>query len=222
MTSRARPVRTRVAEHPGVAGRREELTRLVGALRRLNAACATRRASAHTTDELAAAVHRIAEQLEAFPLEPIVPAGLEIDSQELHERTLFDPVIGLLSPLAVPVTISREAPGAVGRATFREEHEGPPGCVHGGWLAASFDMVLHAANRFGGHEGPTRRLELRYRRPTRLREEVRFEASLERVSDGAAIVRGSALQAGESTVEAVAEFRILEDQGWRGIGDPRP
>jgi hypothetical protein len=50
---------------------------------------------------------------------------------------------------------------------------------------------------------------------------VRFEASLERVSDGTAIVRGSALQAGESTVEAVGEFRILEDQGWRDIGDRR-
>jgi acyl-coenzyme A thioesterase PaaI-like protein len=218
MTSRARE---RVAEHPGVAGRRDELTRLVEALRRVNAACATRRASPRSTDELAKVLHRVAEELEAFPLEPVVPAQLEIDSNDLHERTPFDPVIGRMSPLAVPVIVSREPPGAVGRATFREEHEGPPGCVHGGWLAASFDMVLHAANRFAGYQGPTRRLELRYRRPTRLREEVRFEASLESVSEEAAIVRGRAQQRGESTVEAIGEFRILTDQGWRSIGDRR-
>jgi len=214
--------RTRVAEHPGVAGRRDELTRLVEALRRVNAACATRRASARATGEVALVLSRVAEELEAFPLEAIVPAQLEIDSEELHERTLFDPVIGLLNPLAVPVVVTREPPGALGRATFRDEHEGPPGCVHGGWLAASFDMVLHAANRFAGHQGPTRRLELRYRRPTRLGEEVRFEACLESISAETAIVRGRAQQRGESTIEAVAEFRILADQGWREIGDRSP
>jgi acyl-coenzyme A thioesterase PaaI-like protein len=205
-----------------VAGRRGELTRLVEALRRVNAACATRRASPRSTEELAGLLQRVAEELEAFPFEPVLPARLEIESEDLHERTLFDPVIGLMSPLAVPVVVSREPPGAVGRAIFREEHEGPPGCVHGGWLAASFDMVLHAANRFAGQQGPTRRLELRYRRPTRLREEVRFEASLQSVSAETAIVHGRAQQRGESTVEAVAEFRILADQGWREIGDRRP
>jgi acyl-coenzyme A thioesterase PaaI-like protein len=216
------PARIRVAEHPGVAGRRAELTRLVQALRRLNAACATRRASQHSTEEVAAVLDRLAEELEAFPVEPIVPARLQIDSEDLHERTLFDPVIGLMNPLAVPLVLSREPPGAVGRATFREEHEGPPGCVHGGWLAASFDMVLHAANAFVGQQGPTHRLELRYRRPTRLREEVRFEANVDSISDGTAIVRGRAQQRGESTVEAVGEFRILGDQGWRVIGDRAP
>lgn len=215
------PARERVPVHPGVAGRHEELARLAAAIRRLNAACATRRASAGATDESAATLERVAAELEAFPLEPVVPAKLQIDSEQLHDRTPFDPVIGLLSPLAVPVVITPEPPGAVGRATFRSEHEGPPGCVHGGLLASSFDMVLNAAGRFGGHQGPTRRLELRYRRPTRLGEEVRFEASLDEVVDGKSIVRGRALQGDEVTVEALGKFRILADQGWRGIGTRR-
>ena len=47
-----------------------------------------------------------------------------------------------------------DPPKALGYATFDVGYEGAPGCVHGAALAATFDIILTAANAIAGATGP--------------------------------------------------------------------
>jgi acyl-coenzyme A thioesterase PaaI-like protein len=62
--------------------------------------------------------------------------------------------------------------------TFGSAYEGPPGSVHGGFVAAAFDEVLGYVQSLGERPGMTGTLTVRYRLPTPLHTELRFEAEL--------------------------------------------
>jgi acyl-coenzyme A thioesterase PaaI-like protein len=115
-------------------------------------------------------------------LAPYVPDGPPVRYPDLESATgpadvvPFDPVIGQLSPLAPPLAVAIEDGRATASIAFTTPYAGPPGCVHGGVLAACFDQVLNVANMLAGVAGPTASLEVRYRRPTPLGVRVRFEA----------------------------------------------
>lgn len=66
---------------------------------------------------------------------------------------------------------------AEGEVTFPVVYEGPPGVVHGGFLALYFDCVLQHLNCDMGVAGKTTRLALRFRRPTPLGRPLRVVAS---------------------------------------------
>jgi acyl-coenzyme A thioesterase PaaI-like protein len=63
-----------------------------------------------------------------------------------------------------------------GRVTFSSAYEGPPGCVHGGYVAAAFDEVLGSTQSLAGRPGMTANLSVDYRSPTPLHTELRFES----------------------------------------------
>ena len=50
------------------------------------------------------------------------------------------------------------APRSPGVVTFGDAYEGPPGCVHGGFIAASFDEMLGFVAGATGKPGMTARL----------------------------------------------------------------
>lgn len=115
----------------------------------------------------------------------------------------YSPLVGGLNPLAPPLAL-RVVDGAVeGEVVFGRPYEGPPGCVHGGFIAAAFDEVLGFAQQFSGQGGMTARLAVSYRAPTPLGQPVRFRAMLERV-DGRKIHVTATLHHG-STLCAEAE-----------------
>lgn len=64
---------------------------------------------------------------------------------------------------------------ASGRVTFPLVYEGPPGLVHGGFLAVFFDCVMQHHNCVGGLSGKTRALQVTFRRPTPVLTELRFD-----------------------------------------------
>jgi hypothetical protein len=82
----------------------------------------------------------------------------------------------------------------------------PPGCVHGGVIAAAFDQVLSLANVARGAAGPTAKLALRFRRPTPLHVPVRYEGWQTRVAGRRLHVEGRLLVDGDVTVEAEGVF----------------
>jgi len=89
------------------------------------------------------------------------------------------PMIGLANPLAPPITVAQTgATSAVGTATFGSSYEGPPGCLHGGFVAAAFDEVLGFVQSLAGNPGFTGRLTIHYRSPTPLHTELRFSGEL--------------------------------------------
>ena len=73
---------------------------------------------------------------------------------------------------------------AEGTVEFPVVYEGPPGVVHGGFLAVFFDCILQHLSCDMGRAGKTRDLNVRYRRPAPIRAELRFSAT-RRVSDEA-------------------------------------
>ncbi len=90
----------------------------------------------------------------------------------------FSPFVGPMSPLAPP--IDARVVGEVVRAevVYRLPYEGPPGHVHGGFIAAGFDEVLGFAQGLSGKGGMTGRLEVSYRSPTPLNQTVVYEAGI--------------------------------------------
>ncbi|MQY24228.1 hotdog family protein [Nocardia macrotermitis] len=64
---------------------------------------------------------------------------------------------------------------AYGRVHFPLAYEGPPGLVHGGFLALFFDCVVQQQNCATDRAGKTRTLTLTYRRPTPLLTDLRFD-----------------------------------------------
>ena len=89
------------------------------------------------------------------------------------------PIIGSINPLSVPMQMSIDGDGSsdsvvVGHATFTSAYEGPPGCVHGGFISAYFDEVLGMAQSLSGNPGMTVNLTIDYRSPTPLLKPVVF------------------------------------------------
>ena len=108
----------------------------------------------------------------------------------------WSPLIGRANPLAPPIVMRTEGDRVDGRVTFGTAYEGPPGCVHGGFVAAAFDEVLGYAQALTGNPGFTGTLTVRYRTPTPLHTELTFDAGVDRV-EGRKIFASSTLHAGD-------------------------
>ena len=106
------------------------------------------------------------------------------------------PMIGLANPLAPPVRLSVTGNDtALGEVTFGSAYEGPPGHVHGGFVAAAFDEVLGYVQSLSGAPGMTGSLSIRYRKPTPLHTALRFEARYLRI-EGRKVFTEAKLMAG--------------------------
>ncbi len=128
-------------------------------------------------------LERYAEHLKSHP-RLLHPRGYAETANAGDVGAFFDqsPLIGLANPLAPPVAIRASGErSAEARVTFGSAYEGPPGSVHGGFIAAAFDEVLGFVQSLGGNPGFTGTLTIRYRKPSPLHTELRFEADLVRV-----------------------------------------
>lgn len=150
-------------------------------------------------------LERYAEALRAHPR--LVRVHGHAESANAGDVGAFfdqSPLIGLANPLAPPITIGRAGEKtAVASVTFGSAYEGPPGSVHGGFVAAAFDEVLGYVQSLSGAPGMTGTLSVRYLLPTPLHQELRFEAEITRV-EGRKIFTAGRVRAGD-TVTAEAE-----------------
>jgi len=122
------------------------------------------------------------------------------------------PMLGRANPLAPPIELWLEDGRILGTATFGAAYEGPPGCVHGGYIAAAFDEVLGSTQSLSGSPGMTGRLTVHYRKPTPLQTELRFVGELERV-DGRKIFTRGELWAGDILCAEAEGLFISMDRG---------
>ena len=97
----------------------------------------------------------------------------------------YSPFLGVLNPLAPPIDLSWSMePGSTevrGTVTYPGAYEGPPGCVHGGFIAAGFDEVLGFTQAHANRPGMTASLKIDYRSPTPLHHELHYRGRIERV-----------------------------------------
>ena len=144
------------------------------------------------------ALEAYADQLETHPRLRFVHGYAETanagDVSAFFDRS---PLIGLANPLAPPLTIAKTGERtAEGRVTFGSAYEGPPGHVHGGFVAAAFDEVLGFVQSLSGRPGMTGTLVVRYRRPTPLHTPLRFTAEYVR-SEGRKLYTEARVHAGD-------------------------
>lgn len=146
--------------------------------------------------------------------------------------SFFDhsPMIGLANPLAPPIHLEFGESSVVGRVRFGAVYEGPPGTVHGGFVAAAFDEVLGSAQSFSGAPGMTARLSVSYRKPTPLHTPLEIEGRFDRREGRKVFTSGRIVAEGVVTAEAeglfismdAARFRKLADGFDRRVADRHP
>jgi acyl-coenzyme A thioesterase PaaI-like protein len=88
------------------------------------------------------------------------------------------PISGAASPWGVDLVITRDGDGVIGRTTFRSAHEGAPGRVHGGVLAATFDDLFGFLNQLLEKRAFTGEITVRYEGPTPLNRPIELRARL--------------------------------------------
>jgi acyl-coenzyme A thioesterase PaaI-like protein len=106
------------------------------------------------------------------------------DDAALMERS---GVSGRSNPLAPPLHLEMTEGVTRGHAVYTTAYEGPPGCLHGGFVAAAFDDMMGFAQMASGFAGYTGTLTVKMRRPTPLNRRIDFESGLDRV-DGRKIL----------------------------------
>jgi len=103
---------------------------------------------------------------------PRVGAGVDGDGRAYidHGRD-----VGAFDPMVPEYRIEvADAEHATGEVTFPIAYEGPPGIVHGGFLALFFDCVVQHHHCVAGLAGKTTSLAVRYRRPAPLLTALSF------------------------------------------------
>ena len=133
------------------------------------------------------------------------------------------PVVGEASPLSPRLDWEITEDGSVtGRGSFGAAYEGPPGYVHGGWVACAFDEMLGIANIASGNPGMTARLTIHYRKPTPLFHELRFKAWVDRLEGRRIMSRGELWDGDTLTAEADGIFVQPRPEVAEQYFGPRP
>ena len=143
------------------------------------------------------------------------------------ERFAFfdhSPIIGLSNPLSPPMQMAYDPadPSVLTAGVFfGPAYEGPPGCVHGGYVAAIFDELLGATQSLSGTQGMTAHLEVDYRSPTPLGEELTLRGWLDGTDDRKIWARAT-LHAGERLcAEAMALFLAFRPGAFEAMLEQR-
>jgi acyl-coenzyme A thioesterase PaaI-like protein len=217
----------------GRAAQRAAARRAADGARRVLAAIVASGAPTADLDAAAATLTELADRLEPHApgsryagADPIDGRGRSADSPfrafESH------PIVGPANALAPPLVLAPRADdgsddgSVVVTATYGPPYEGPPGCVHGGMLAAAFDYVHAAATMAAGLPTLTGSLTVRYRRATPLHREVRYEGRIDRIEGRRVHVYATAIVDGEITCESEGVFVAVDPDRFRPVARRSP
>jgi len=134
------------------------------------------------------------------------------DTQRVYLAHAFD--IGAFNPCFPEYEFDRiDAETAAGRVTFPVVYEGPPGLVHGGFLAVFFDCVIQHQNCATELSGKTRSLNVKFRRPTPILTELRFGIARTQEDQGVTstarlLLDGEVLCIGEASTLALSPDKL--------------
>jgi hypothetical protein len=187
------------------------------AIRRLARELETTSATIEALGELSAEIDRLTGLLEEGD-RLATTAGdspnVVYQGHRLRERS---PFIGRANPVALPLIVEFVDGGIDAVANFGTLYEGPPGCLHGGYIAGIFDEVLGAAQTLSGQAGMTGRLTIHYRSPTPLNTDLHLKARLDSVNGRKILCKGT-LHAGDRLcAEAEGLFIAVDPKKLMGL-----
>lgn len=183
---------------------------LAASVRRLTALALSLEGPSDVIDQLLSELEAAERQLAgSVPPDPRPRVGAAIDADG---RVYIDHArdVGAFNACFPEYDITVDGERASGTVSFPLAYEGPPGLVHGGFLAVFFDLAVQHHNCDVGVAGKTTSLALGYRRPTPLITELRFE--VQRAVDGPRIISDAQLMRDdkvlcEARMEAIAGDR---------------
>ncbi len=195
--------------------RRDGVERLAAAARDLADAVAQTGVDPGTLDEVTAALELLTERLRA-ETDDDAYSGLVIkpvDYSVPEGPMPLNPIIGACSPVRPDVHL-RLADGEIsGTATFTKRFVGPPGYAHGGISALLGDQIVAASPMAIGVRTITKSLQLTYRRPLPLDEEVELWGVCEPAGDdfrARFVIRARGEVAVEGSAELVPFARLAK------------
>ena len=195
-----------------ITPRRAEMRRAGAALRRIIDKFVATKAPEAELSRAADKLEEVAAALQPWP-QGRVFEGFAESANAGDPHAFFDhsPIMGKANPLAPPLNVvSAEGTVVVATVVFGAAYEGPPGCVHGGYVAATFDELLGMTQSMTGKHGMTGRLTISYRKPTPLHRELRFEGEIVREQGRKILTEGRCLYDGEVTAEAEGLFVTVD------------
>ena len=201
------PPRFRVNHDVEPSPERLELRRLAAAMRDVIEHLVATKAPQDVIARAAEQLEAVAASLAGHPRGLLMEGFAEsANAGDPHAHFDHSPIIGKANPLAPPLDLRTENDRIVGSAVFGSAYEGPPGAIHGGYVAAAFDELLGMAQSLGGKPGMTGTLTVRYRRPHPLHTRIDFEAELVRVEGRKIFTAGRSYADGELRAEAEGIF----------------
>ena len=182
--------------------------RLASATRALN----EKLVSTDIDPELAAALTEKIEGLAAELSQAQQVTGL-VDMAKRGQRGTIDDVMGELvsvggrSHPCSPELRWQEASNRItGMVKFSQAFEGPPGHVHGGWVAGVLDHLMGMTHVGTGHPGMTGGLSVRYLKPTPLNQRIEVSAQATELDDKRTEVKAEMRFGDTTTAKAEAIF----------------
>ncbi|MFC4594721.1 PaaI family thioesterase [Sphingobium tyrosinilyticum] len=134
-------------------------------------------------------VRRARDLLAEQPTRPAHVRSIEGALTGMGRLSELGPFTGRLHPLTPPFRLILEGGRAEAYATYSHPHEGAPGLLQGGFIAATFDELLGVVQ--AGVIRLTVDLQISYRSPTPLHKELRYTTWLEKVDGRKAYVNGT-------------------------------
>ena len=191
--------------------RRIEMRRVGNALRRIIDKLVATEAPAEELAHLAGMLEGLAGVLEPWP-QGHSYEGFAESANAGRPDAFFDnsPIMGQANPLAPPLEVEVRDGQVVGHARFGAAYEGPPGCVHGGYVAAAFDELLGMTQAITGKRGMTGTLTVRYRAPTPLYRDLTWTGRVVREEGRKIFTAGECRDGDTVTAEAEAIFVVVD------------
>jgi len=115
------------------------------------------------------------------------------------------PLLGSANPVAAPIRMRVEGDQVIGEVRFDIRFEGNTGWVHGGFVAAGFDIIALQAAKLSGQQGPTGSLNVRFVAPTPIGVDLRYEARFERAEGRKLFAEGRLYRCDDNTLTAQAQ-----------------
>jgi uncharacterized protein (TIGR00369 family) len=127
-------------------------------------------------------------------------------------------------PIGFRLKFESDGGSVLTRFTPREQHQGPPGIMHGGLVSTLADEVAAWAiivllEKFGF----TAQMEAKFKKPIRVGREVVGRAEIVKHTGRTAVVKVALSQEGEVAFEGTLRFVILDAAGAEQLlGQPLP
>ncbi len=194
--------------------------RVANAIRKLTDVLVT---STPPTDELHTIADKLEAQAEEFAkckrlygmLEFIQDGEHGTQGEVSHELNALG---GWSNPLSPGLNMWLDGNKAHGTVNCGWAYEGPPGHIHGGYVAAIMDQFLGMAQIIGKKPGMTGTLTTRYRKPTPLNTDLQLEAEVFVLEGRKTLVKGE-MRVGD-VVTATCEGLFIRPLG--GMAAVRP